>query len=130
MSDPTSWFKCSVNLLNSPGAHALADLASTRLRAGQAMIVYLAILGVNAEHGCDGCLSRKHASPRLLAGRAAFAELDDEEIKAALDVLSKAGLLEQTGSSIKVVGWSDAWRVRSPAARMRRYRSKKPEKKK
>ena len=128
MSDPTSWFKCSVNLLNSPGAHAVAEMASGRRASAHAMVIYIAILGVNAEHGCDGKLSSKHANPRLLAGRAAFAELDDDEIKSYLEVLIEAGLLKSLGDgAVEIVGWSDAWRVRSPAARMRRHRAKKTE---
>lgn len=121
-----TWFKSDTRKHCGPRITSI-DRRHPKARAMAAHLVWDAVLGVNAEHACDGTIEPLYAAPEYLNTFVPL--LDVDEVQMALADLELAGLLEQPpaegGIGIRICGWDEEWRAtKSSTARVRLHRAR------
>jgi thioesterase domain-containing protein len=114
------WFKCSTRLYQNP---------KVMLAGEDGVLLYLQLLGLNAQEDLDGLLTGPRARPEFLSRLMSLLsrEWDEARVTAALEALEVAGMigLGEEGE-IAILGWDDSWRpAKSSKERQREFRARK-----
>jgi hypothetical protein len=114
------WFKCSTRLYQNP---------KVMLAGEDGVLLYLQLLGLNAQEELDGVLCGPRARPEFLARLMGLLsrEWSEARVIAALEALEVAGMigLGEEGE-IAILGWDDSWRpAKSSKERQREFRARK-----
>lgn len=120
-----SWCKIDIHLMASPRFRLVGNRHGAPAEQ-RAVLAYMAILFVNARHGCKGNIEELYSGRDYLA--TFCTRMNEIEFRAALEHLAEAGLIDLKPTSIEITGYCEHFDSPVPSTeRVRIHRRLKAE---